>query len=738
MKKKTDKPVSKNGFKLFTIGFVFAIIVGHFFKFYFNNNRLTVLLENKLIEQNLDFEFDIKGINFILADGIWPAFGFYVEDLIITSKDTCKLPLQIVLKDSFVKLKTFKSIFKKKLYLSSTHIGSARILESKSLCEKYKQEHENSELQSLITESDRVIAKVLDSDKIALKREKNLKASFVKLASDINNQLSIFFDRNEKYLEDWPSVQVDEIFYIKDGQNFVLQQFEINPDEKSLLINTNLNFSFSKIELQGLPIVNFKISLAKPVANIEVSTRYREGRVHNDLEFDWLTYNYTLKTNIYDLPVHSLLKWLKQQGIYNESWHPELVWLSCQINSTGQLNKPSVILLEFEPCAADAEKGRFEFKNLRVDPFYISKIKPFMINIFDVPISSFLKSINKAGPYRIFSEFGVLSGEVSIKSKDEIEANWSIKNLESLFSKNGVNAFQKIPQVDLKMSYVNNRISGLIHNVELTDGNFKGQFSYNFNELFKNGMIQFNVEELELNPAVQKLLVGRSLSTLSLYGQAQFKDSEIIKWRGSFGVKNIESQNALYKNLKLDFEYKKPFTTAKVSLASIEATPKHLYFDLMSSLSLDFDPNTNSPLLINNLNAKISTDSGLGEWSQLSAKLIANNKNFSIASSGSWVEKSFSGSIYVLDNLKQSWNWLLLGSLSELYLAPSSQLIDQVQNNKLKTYKIPKDKFKKGMTKTEFKGIDFKKSSPIELLKSMGVNFIESAKKIMPNSETKK
>ena len=138
---------------------------------------------------------------------------------------------------------------------------------------------------------------------------------------------------------------------------------------------------------------------------------------------------------------------------------------------------------------------------------------------------------------------------------------------------------------------------------------------------------------------------------------------------------------------------------------------------------------------INNLNAKIISIPGQGEWKTLKAVLKNSGSSFNLISEGNWFEQAFSGSVKVTDKKRQQWEWLLLGSLKELYLAPSKELIDQVQNSKLKGYSLPKQKFQKGMSKTDFKDIDFKKSTPLELLKSLGVNFIESAKKIIPEDK---
>ncbi|MCH2534699.1 MAG: hypothetical protein MK008_09690 [Bdellovibrionales bacterium] len=735
MQQQNNRPVSKNGFKLFILGLLTAFMVGHFFKFYFNSNRLTQFFENKLIEQNLDFEFKISGINYVLADGVWPTFGFYIEDLIITADDVCKLPLQIVLKDSLIKIKTLKSLIDQKIQLSSTQVGSARVLHSKALCEEAKLPLQDTQLEALLYEADNKLTREIAGEKemSSAKRRKNLKAKIVKSSNQLKKQLTVFFDRNEAYLENWPDINVDEIFYIKDGQNVVLQNFSVSSGDKQLEIDTDLNFSFSKLELQGLPNITLNFIVSKPELKTTVFTRYKEGRVQTNLNIDWLTLDYNLTTNVFDLPIHSLLNWLKQQELYQQQWQPELLWLTCKMESEGALIKPSQIEFVLEPCIADAEKGQFEFKNLKLDPFNLEKFKPFMVNVTNIPIQSFLKSLNKPGPYRIFSEFGSLSGEVTVNSLKQLEANWRLSNLEAIFSKNGVNAFQKIEFLDVKMSYDKQRLSGLIDNVNLVSGNFDGSFSYNFNQSLQEGMLQFNIKSFEFNSEVQSLLVGNSMSGVSLYGQARIIDSELSKWRGNIGVKSIKSFLGSLNTLKVDFDYVAPKLQANLKVKDITTSPKDSYYDLINSLSLDFS--SDSPVNIKNLNANIISFPGQGEWKNLKAVLINNDKKFNLKSEGGWFEKAFSGSIMMSDTLNQKWEWLLLGSLKELYLAPSSQLIEQVQKSKLKGYTLPKNKFQKGMSKTEFKDIDFKKASPLELLKSLGVSFIESARKIIPEDK---
>lgn len=735
MQQQNNRPVSKNGFKFFILGLLAAFMVGHFFKFYFNSNRLTQFFENKLIEQNLDFEFKISGINYVLADGLWPTFGFYIEDLIITAEDVCKLPLQIVLKDSLIKIKTIKSLINQKIYLSSTKVASARVLHSKALCEEARLPINETDLEALLFEADTKLSREIAAEEKVdtIKRRKNLKAKIVKASNQLKEQLTVFFDRNEKYLENWPDILVDEIFYIKDGQNVVLQNLAVSSGDKQLEIDADLNFSFSKIELQGLPDISMNFVVSKPELQTSIFTRYKEGRVQSQFNIDWLTLDYNLTTNIFDLPLHSLLKWLKQQQIYQQQWQPELLWLSCTIQSEGRLTEPSKIAFILEPCVADAEKGQFEFKNLKLDPFNITDFNPFMINVKNIPIQSFLKSLNKPGPYRIFSEFGSLSGAVTINSLEELNANWRFSNLEAIFSKNGVNAFQKIEFLDVKMSYEKQRLSGLIENVNLISGNFDGSFSYNFAPNLQEGMLQFDIKSLEFNPEVQSLLVGKTMSGVSLYGQARIIDSELSKWRGNMGVKTISSFLGNLDTLKVDFDYVAPKLQADLKIKKLTSTPKDSYYDLINSLSLDF--NSDEPLNITNLNAEIVSIPGQGEWKALKAVLNNNKSKFKLKSEGSWFEQAYSGSVRVFDSKKQYWEWLLLGTLKELYLAPSSQLIEQVQNSKLKGYNLPKQKFQKGMSKTEFKDIDFKKASPIELLKSLGVNFIESAKKIIPEDK---
>lgn len=735
MQQQNNRPVSKNGFKFFIFGLLAAFMVGHFFKFYFNSNRLTQFFENKLIEQNLDFEFKISGINYVLADGLWPTFGFYIEDIIITAEDVCKLPLQMVLKDSLIKIKTLKSLFNQKIYLSSTRVASARILHSKALCEEAKLPAKDLDLKALLYEADSKLTREIAAEENinSTERRKNLKAKIVKASNQLKKQLTVFFDRNENYLENWPDIVVDEIFYIKDGQNVVLQNLAISSGDKQLEIEADLNFSFSKIELQGLPNITMNFVVSKPELETTFFTRYKEGRVQSNFNIDWLTLDYSLITNIFDLPLHSLLNWLKQQEIYQQQWQPELLWLSCTLQSEGRLTEPSKIDFILEPCEADAEKGKFEFKNLKLDPFNITSFSPFIINVTNIPIQSFLKSLNKPGPYRIFSEFGSLSGDVTVKSLEQLDAKWRLSNLEAIFSKNGVNAFQKIEFLDVKMSYDKQRLSGLIDNVNLVAGNFDGSFSYNFDPNLQEGMLQFDIKSLEFNPEVQSLLVGKTMSGLSLYGQARILDSELSKWRGNMGVKSISSFLGNLNTLKVNFDYAAPKLQADLKIKELTTTSKDSYYDFMNSLSLDF--RSDGPVNINNLNAKIISIPGQGEWKTLKAVLKNSGSSFNLISEGNWFEQAFSGSVKVTDKKRQQWEWLLLGSLKELYLAPSKELIDQVQNSKLKGYSLPKQKFQKGMSKTDFKDIDFKKSTPLELLKSLGVNFIESAKKIIPEDK---
>ena len=351
----------------------------------------------------------------------------------------------------------------------------------------------------------------------------------------------------------------------------------------------------------------------------------------------------------------------------------------------------------------------------------------------NIPIQSFLKSLNKPGPYRIFSEFGSLSGDVTVNSLEELDAQWRLSNLEAIFSKNGVNAFQKIEYLDVKMSYDKKRLSGLIDNVNLISGKFDGSFSYNFDPNLQEGMLQFDIKSLEFNPEVQSLLVGKTMSDLSLYGQARILDSELSKWRGNMGVKSISSFLGNLDTLKVNFDYVAPKLQADLKIKELTTTSKDSYYDFMNSLSLDFS--SDGPVNINNLNAKIISIPGQGEWKALKAVLKNSGSRFNLISEGSWFEQAFSGSVKVTDKRRQQWEWLLLGSLKELYLAPSEELIEQVQNSKLEGYSLPKQKFQKGMSKTDFKDIDFKKSTPLELLKSLGVNFIESAKKIIPEDK---
>lgn len=336
----------------------------------------------------------------------------------------------------------------------------------------------------------------------------------------------------------------------------------------------------AKLQLSSLsrepfvPVLSLKGALSPQLSVASLSGSWMEGTVDFDLKIQDSQDSSTVLPDSRSLPIvprielavriqhyplnHMLLALSSELGILNAMdsslgqlrlADPRLAWLNCAL-----LIYFDERTSEISDCKIDGDLGQIALGKFSFRVSNKLSIEPFSVQLKNVRLDKIVgdrhflsKNINKEGE---------LSGDLRWLGPDQWNFEGKLKKTEFWFSRQGITRVWNIDSMRLKLSGDDSRLSGLVDEFQVFDGELKGILSMNFDRKLKAGFIQIAVSELVLPAAIQQLWFGGTIGSSGIFAKFKFTDSALEKAEGEVGLLGLESPLFAAEKLRLQFSYK--------------------------------------------------------------------------------------------------------------------------------------------------------------------------------------
>ncbi len=580
------------------------------------DSKARTLLEQKLITAVTDYKVTVQSARVFFSQGLVPVLGVSAE-VELDPLYPCQGAWGIHSAQVVVPIELFKSIYQKKIIVDQIKINRLVVRNYDHLCSK-----STAESTSLLTKKTQPI-----------KTPHGIEASKSIHENKKPHQLQEAMNRALKDLNELPlkTVEIQDLWV--EDQNTVLRINNIKIEKSVNHFEASFYVDVSRVHASvvDVPPVFVSVVLSDQGFTLSSKSKYKEGEVlitaaskPEDLDVKILFKNFPFRKIVSISP-----------AIKNKSLSRLPMWIDCQVSVRLDLNFKGEA--KASPCVLKGRKFKFKIQELEahIERKKI-KISPYKVSMKDLPINYILKAIGKEGLSGVFSDFGVMSGELSVENK-EFTLDYSVKEASLYFSKKGSFSQQKIDLFSGRLNYSSGRVSGVVDKIALDQGVFKGDLSFNFDSKFQKGVLQTAIPEIQFSPTIQRLVSEGSLGGMSLFLRAEIDRGQMTTIKGVVGINSVLTPSWDMKGASLKFIYKnkKSNLQVRVKQASVRGEGA-----LKSALQEVF---VSKELELSKLRAKLLINQNGFEWSSLRAQLNKPKASSTLKSHGVWSEKNKKG-----------------------------------------------------------------------------------------------
>ena len=716
---KHTSPVNpQSGWVLFLLGVLIATFVGGAVRAFFSPSQLAAWVETRLRQEDPKFNLAFDKIEFALSDGLLPAFGFRFTDLLISSKNPCVTRSQMQISSLYIPVKFF-SIFSRKIRFSDIRAGTIKYSYNPAICNAANTEESKND--DGVGPPPSPVNKSEDNGAIPKTNKVQAIQSFFK------NRFTIELKKTRNWFD---SLTVDHIAVMK-GENkddwFTVDNLSTDLTDKKNELELYAQISYlggSFFETKMEP-VDANLILTSTEGHLSLSGKFKEGEVNSHLHVNFNSENYDFQAQMKYLPLGDLILNTKGLQKLRSRVKQRLLWFSCSINATGDVNERKKLTLNAQNCGVSGEAGRIQSDKFQIMPFAEKKVEPFSVIIDKFSLKYLVELMGGKALSGLLTDSGKVSGVLNVDSHESLNFVGDVSDLEIMFTNQKRRRLQIVHDVSGKISLNKERLSGYIDKIDISGGKFEGILSFNVDRHLSNGLMQLKIDSLQFADQISNLMFYGKASPLQIYGQAKFENGRVSEWRGNFGFAKVDGDDWSLDELKADSHFNDGKFEARVRVKSISANKNSLVYATLSPLYLR-KINT-VDVQLDDMIFNLEITSAGGKWFKF--KGADNKNNLLFASSAQWdTDNQLSGWVSVDFPKKKLLNWDVAGQLNAPYFVPSIGLLEELAG-KSSTVKLDKGMSEEKRVEVLDRILESKSKSQLQ---SFSKTVVETAKKWIP------
>lgn len=706
-----SKPeLSRKALPLLFTGLLVATFFGGAIRAFFSPRQIEVWVSRTLEKENPPLHLRFAEGRLSLSKSGIPRLGLVFDQVHIQPKDYCKLNAELYVQQLYLPIEVL-DFLKGKLRFREIEIEGAEMNLGVGNCPS----------QAVAVEAQPDLSE--DKAQAAVEPLEELEERTPR--SEVLSALNFFHHRWAQEMknttERLEGLRISSL-KLHSGEKPLAEISNIRLDTRSAEKFT-LTASFQVQRFHGLvesfSPTELSLEVDPDVLKFRLSQQIREGRVVAkgevllisllyNLNLDW---NYVPTRPLWDLTVRNA--WLED----NLNW-PREAWVSGSLQASGGAEEWKLTRVQLKDGKIEGDLGVIHVPEAEFRPFQNKKwLHPVRLQLDGLKMDSAFEMLGYKKLKGLFQSFGVFQGEFVLTDSENMDLIGDWRDLALRFSHHSVRHLQKF-SFRSQLARKDGRWSGKVSQIEIEDGNFEGELSFNLTDRDWSGPLQVRIEDLQFSQPVQSLMFGGRAEAFEIYGQGQFLNSGLEKAEASVGVPGIDGQGWKLSGLKAQLNLKPEALDVKLNLKELQVESSHYLYPEMKPLYLD-QKASQEQIRWSAIEMTLRFHEGIWKWSKAMAKDTRQKVIFS--SEGQWSDPNgFDGWISVDFPVLKLLKWELSGSVAKPRLQPSAKMLRELARKSpgfnIQTFLAPQ-------------------KAQATQLETLGEKVLETAKKILPEKE---
>jgi hypothetical protein len=618
--------IEQKGLRVLVTGVMLALIMAMTFRAIFSPQRVKYEIERVIEESNPQkIELKVEKAYLSLAQGWFPRLAVVIENLELQSQDPCLYYAKIHAGMMILPV-SLQSIFDRSLVLKRLEVDNlvAHLKTKDVKCDT-----------SMITPTPGEVAVGGESKPIvqsqntttsAVQQTNNINAPPAPLVQTLSIEGSplreILLIHGELHFDTFPD------FYLQ----FKKLKAELaSQPEKSALIDGNLELVPATPEdrLIGWN-ARFQMEINEKLIKSHVKGQWREGSVNLDLNFKNKENELNLSGDFKQIPLGQIFIFTNEMGWTKAAPSARQSWISFHAEYNQQSKKNKQVNVKDIKVEGDFGDIKVPLLEGQGEPFVWQPIK---VELNSVHISKLLTAFDQPHPSNSLASLGVFSGMIDLEGPHFRGAVGELKGLEFVFSNKGIRDMQVVSTMHLDVSEADNQYKGKITDLELKDGDFKGQIEATYLRAEASTQVHVQLDQIKLNPKVEKLMTNRGFLS-PLQGKLSFllKKGEKPHIQGLLKADSGQIEMINFEKFKWEINSNNDDELWKLSFQELKWSADTPSLETLQEIFRV----EGSVLEMKNFSVKGKRGENSFEWSDLQAQL--QEPKIRINSQGAWDE----------------------------------------------------------------------------------------------------
>jgi len=511
----------QKGWSISFFALVFAALIGLGIRFYFSNERVTAWLKSEMSKQNLPVELNFTQARLSLSDSGLPQLAVRVSGVRARDRRSCVDRDGVTVNEVTIPVHLTHLILERRFSLGLIY-GDEIVVDLDALRDRCAQ----------VTAEVSPPAK--PTSEVALIRDWYSPAALQRIQKLLKG---VSFSRLRLKIENASKVLDFESLLVRSALG-----------SDSVSVSADLRLSPELVWGQVLTPFAIEVLVKPRMADLEVRGQLGEGQVTGLANVTAAAGDVSVDAHLSlnSVPLNALKPLLVATRQFGDlaRFQPRSTWLTCELSVMGlarQLFEKNPIVVE--DCLLNGSAGQVRVGRTAIGPN--GKLSPVRVGFQDVDVLKFSEMFSLSAPKGIFSEFGLLTGQLEISSIEEMSLQATIRSAKLRFSRGGIRAAQIIDAIGLKLRRSAQGWFAQIQEVQLAEGRYQGLIELETDSAFSTGLLRVAVDDLAFAPAVQKLMVNGQWEKIKISGQAKIEAGQLGRFLAEVSMKGLKTEDLL-------------------------------------------------------------------------------------------------------------------------------------------------------------------------------------------------
>nr|WP_295900510.1 hypothetical protein [uncultured Bdellovibrio sp.] len=293
-----------------------------------------------------------------------------------------------------------------------------------------------------------------------------------------------------------------------------------------------------------------------------------------------------IETDLKHIPLSQILTIMQKYGLASKDLNGRQVWISSKARLVAPLDKVRTSPIEVRDMRLEGDLGEMRVDRIDISSVEPLRYSPIVVDVKKLDIGKLLVLLNRPKNTSMLGELGVFTGRAEIVSDQKMKMTGEHSGLQFVFSNKGQREVQVIEHMVGDIDLQDNDWNFHIKRVEPRAGTFIGDVKMKADRDFQDIEVKTRVEEVVLDPAVQKLMTnGGDIGLLSLDGDVKIKKGQMSYLKGLLRVDSMNVEGLSFEKTKASVDWAQGEVVLNTQVKSLVVTPGSPGADILKQVT---------------------------------------------------------------------------------------------------------------------------------------------------------